>query len=127
MMNDVSESVSSYFDALNGIDRAAFLSCFADDAVARDPYGGPVFEGHAGLNKFFDGLERTWAEFHMAPQAAYKGANRVAVPWTTKAVARNGKHAEFSGINVFTLDGSGQIAELEAYWDFKAMLAQIRE
>ena len=126
-MNDLPDTVRTYFDALNEIDRSAFLSCFADDAIARDPYGGPVFEGEAGLNNFFDGMERTWEEFQMEPKAAYKGGDRLAVPWTTTAVARNGKRAEFSGVNVFTVDGGGQIAELEAYWDFKAMVAQIRQ
>ena len=126
-MTELPESVRSYFNALNSIDRSAFLSCFSSGAVARDPYGGPVFEGPDGLNKLFDGMERTWSEFGMEPQAAFAGGNRLAVPWATSAVTKKGKRAEFSGVNVFTLDEDGKIIELDAYWNFKAMLAQIRE
>lgn len=127
MTTDLPDSVRSYFDALNSIDRSAFLSCFAPQATVRDPYGGPELLGQDGLNKFFDGMERTWREFSMEPQATYKGGDRLAVPWATSAVAKSGKPAQFSGVNVFTLGEDGQIRELNAYWDFKAMLSQIRE
>lgn len=126
-MTEPAESVRAYFSALNSIDRSAFLSCFAPDAVARDPYGGPAYEGHEGLNKFFDGMERTWSEFRMEPQAFYAGGERFAVPWTASSLAKNGKGAEFSGVNVFTLGEDGKIVELDAYWDFRAMLRQIRD
>lgn len=127
MTIELPDSVRSYFDALNSIDRSAFVSCFAADATVRDPYGGPELRGQDGLNKFFDGMERTWREFNMEPQAAYKGGARVAVPWATTAVAKNGKGVQFSGVNVFTIGDDERIQELNAYWDFKAMLAQIRE
>ena len=53
--------VESYFEALNRIDREAYLACFTEDAIVMDPYGGRPFEGQQGLNKFMDGMERTWA------------------------------------------------------------------
>lgn len=127
MTTDLPDSVSNYFNALNSINRSAFVSCFAEESTVRDPYGGPELQGTDGLNKFFDGMERTWGEFNMEPQAAYRGGDRLAVPWATTAVAKNGKQAEFSGVNVFTLGEDGRIRELNAYWDFKAMLSQIRE
>ena len=126
-MIDLPGSVRAYFDALNEIDRIAFLAAFDENAVARDPYGGPVYEGRGGLSRFFDGMERTWSEFRMEPQAVYRGGDRLAVPWRTEAAAKNGKRADFSGVNVFTIGDDGRILALEAYWDFKAMLAQIRD
>ncbi len=126
-MTEANATVTAYFEALNAIDREAFLACFAEDAVAQDPYGAATFEGRDGLNKFFDGMERTWREFQMAPQAFYVSGDRVAAPWKTTAVAGNGKQATFEGVNVFTLDDSGKIRALEAYWDIKAMIGQIRE
>lgn len=124
---DLPTHVRDYFEALNELDRQTFLNCFVEDAITRDPYGGPVYEGRSGLEKFFDGVEKTWASFEMAPQAAYRGGDRLAVPWRTLAVAKNGRQAEFSGVNVFTVAGDGRIRELDAYWDFRAMLAQIRD
>ncbi|MCA9970020.1 MAG: nuclear transport factor 2 family protein [Anaerolineales bacterium] len=118
-------AVAGYFAALSAIDRDAYLACFAPDGVAFDPYGGRPFQGHAGLNKFMDGLERTWASFQMTPGDAFAAGDRVAVAWRCTATAKSGKTADFAGINVFTLNAAGLIAQLEAYWDFKAMLAQI--
>ena len=119
--------VRDYFDALHEIDRKTFVACFTEDATTRDPYGGPVYEGREGLNKFFDGIEATWQSFEMMPQAAFKGGDRLAVPWQTTAVAKNGKRAEFSGVNVFTVAEDGRIRALDAYWDIRAMLAQIHD
>ncbi|MFW5941667.1 MAG: nuclear transport factor 2 family protein [Chloroflexota bacterium] len=126
-MTDLDPVLRDYFEALNNIDRAAFVDCFAPDAVLQDPYGGPLLEGESGLNKFFDGMERTWSEFEMTPGTAYRSGNRVAVNWTTTATARSGKTANFDGVNVFELADDGSIAQLQGYWDIKAMLSQIRE
>lgn len=126
-MINAPDVVTAYFSALNRIDRSAFLDCFQQDAVARDPYGAATFEGHEGLNKFFDGMERTWSSFQMEPQDSFAAGDRVAVPWHTSAKTKNGKEATFSGVNVFTIDEEGKIRELDAYWDIKAMLRQIRD
>lgn len=118
-------TISEYFAALNTLDRARYLSCFTDDVVLQDPYGGPALEGEVGLNKFFDGMERTWQSFDMQPTDAFAAGDRVAVPWKTEAVAHSGKQAQFAGVNVFTLDGD-KISRLDGYWDFRAMIAQLR-
>lgn len=121
-MNNV---IGDYFDAVSHIDRPAYLACFSQDAVVHDPYGGRPLTGVDGLNKFMDGMEGTWSEFSMNPGAAFSSGNRVAVNWSVVATAKSGKQAEFAGINVFTLTEEGKISQLEGYWDFKAMLAQI--
>jgi hypothetical protein len=38
----------------------------------------------------------------------------------------SGKRADFAGINVFTVGEDGLISRLEGYWDYAAMVAQIR-
>lgn len=114
-----------YFSALNELDREAYLRCFADDADLLDPYGGRPFQGHEGLSKWFSGMERTWAEFQMVPQASYASGDRVAVHWKATASSKSGKRASFSGINVFTMDESGLILRLEGYWDAASMMEQI--
>lgn len=117
--------IDQYFEALNNIDREAYLACFSNDATVQDPYGGRAFQGQEGLNKWFNGLERTWVRFAMTPGKAHRAGNRVAVPWTAEATAKSGKEAAFDGINVFTLGEDGRIAALEGYWDAAAMMAQI--
>lgn len=118
-------AVGRYFAALNGIDREAYLACFAAEAEVLDPYGARPFLGDAGLNKFMDNMERTWSAFQMTPGEPFAAGDRVAVSWSCTATAKSGKTAEFAGINVFTLNEEGLITRLEGYWDFRAMVAQI--
>jgi len=118
-------AVDNYFRALNNLDRQAYIACFAGDAVVRDPYGGRVLQGQDGLNKFIDGLQRTWARFQMTPKESFAAGDRIAVSWTATATAKSGKTAEFAGINIFTLGQDSLIHQLDGYWDIKAMAAQI--
>ena len=118
-------AIEAYRQALNSLDRAAYHAAFAADAVVMDPYGGRPLEGAAGLDRFFNGMERTWSRFTMTYGAAYAGGDRVAVNWQVEAEAKGGKVAVFAGINVFTLDDSGLITRLEGYWDARAMMAQL--
>lgn len=115
----------NYFAALNALERAAYVACFAEDALLRDPYGARPLQGTAGLHKFMDGMERTWQSFQITPGEAYVAGNRVAVPWRCVATAKSGMVADFAGVNVFTIHENGLIAQLDGYWDFKAMVAQI--
>lgn len=125
-MTDLIHSASrNYFAAASNLDRTAYLACFSADAVVHDPYGGRAWQGHEGLAKFFSGMERTWASFTMTPGASFVSGDRLATTWTAHGTSKNDKQATFSGINVFTVNESGLITQLEAYWDFKAMVAQI--
>ena len=122
----MASSIFNYFAALNNLDRAAYVDCFTPEATLQDPYGGRVLQGEAGLHKFFDGMERTWQSFQMTPGEMYPAGERVAVPWQATATAKSGKTARFAGVNVYTLAADGRISQLEGYWDFKAMVAQIQ-
>lgn len=126
MTNDAGSSVERYFRAVSTLDRDAYLACFSPEAILRDPYGGPVRQGHAGLSAFFDGMEKTWDSFEMTPQELYRTGDRIAAPWTASGTARNGKTASFAGVNVFTLDEDGRISQLDGYWDYRAMAAQLK-
>jgi steroid Delta-isomerase len=117
--------IEQYRAALNGIDRAAYLACFSEDALLQDPYGGRPLEGVDGLNRFFKGMERAWQSFHMTFGEPYTGGNRVAVSWQVTAVAHSGKQVTFSGINLFTINDDGLISQLDGYWDAAAMMAQL--
>jgi steroid delta-isomerase-like uncharacterized protein len=116
---------SRYFEALSDLDQEAYLSCFAARAELHDPYGGRPFVGRDGLEKWFEGMLRTWSEFAMRPESTFVSGDRVAVQWQAEGRAKSGKRAEFGGINVFTVDSDGLISRLQGYWDFAAMVAQI--
>jgi ketosteroid isomerase-like protein len=46
-------SIAEWIAAMNTHDSAAYLAFFTDDAVLDDPSVGEVFEGHAGINEYF--------------------------------------------------------------------------
>lgn len=125
MVTMTDSTISDYFAALNNLNREAYVACFTIDAILRDPYGGRTLEGEEGLHKFFNGMERTWDNFQIAPGDWYPAGDRVAVPWQARATAKSGKIAEFAGVNIYTLAEDGKIKQLDGYWDFKAMVAQI--
>jgi ketosteroid isomerase-like protein len=114
-----------YFHALNKIDRQAFMACFTEEAQIFDPYGSRMVEGKPGLNRWFDGMEKTWSEFSIKPGEYYIAGERCAVEWAATATAQSGKQAQFKGIDVFTVSETGLISSLEAYWDAAEMMSQI--
>jgi steroid delta-isomerase len=125
MTTKMTSAYSHYFSALNNLDQAAYVACFSDNAELRDPYGGRIFTGPSGLIKWFQSMERTWAEFDIQPDSSFESGDRVAIQWTALGSSKAGKKAQFSGINVFTIDDAGLIFRLDGYWDVAAMLAQL--
>ncbi len=119
-------ATNQYFNALSNINLDDFLACFKKDATLDDPYGGKTFVGSEGLNKWFDGFGRTWKEFSIEAEEAFYSGDRAAVKWAARGVANSGKNANFSGIDIFTIDGNGLITRMDGYWDAPSMLAQIR-
>ena len=123
----VQEAITNYFAAIRNMDADAFVAVFAADGVSHDPVGAPPFSGHDGLRKFFGGIQATFAELNMTETAVYINKNEAAVHWQAEGVGKNGKSTNFSGINVFTCNEDGRIATLRAYWNPRAMMAQLKE
>lgn len=124
-MEKMISAIKSYAAALNALDVEAYLNCFSEDAIVIDPYGSPPAEGEVGLRRWFGGMTRTWRTFDMSIRETYASGGRVAARWEVEAQSKAGAVARFAGINVFTIDESGQITRLEGYWDVQAMMRQI--
>ena len=120
-------TISGYFAAIRAMDEAAFTAVFAPDATSHDPVGAPPFSGHDGLRKFFSGMKSTFKELDMRATAVYINKNEAAVHWQADGVGKNGKTTHFTGINVFDFNLNGQISNLRAYWDPRAMMAQLKD
>lgn len=114
-----------YFQALNNIDRRAFVDCFTDDALVMDPYGARKMEGVEGLSRWFNGMESTWDEFSIETGEYFVSGDRCAVEWKAEGKSKSGQIAQFKGIDVFTVSEDGLVSKLEAYWDAAAMMSQI--
>ena len=123
----VKEAVESYFAAIRALDADAFVNVFTPDGVSHDPVGAPPFSGHDGLHKFFGGILATFSELNMRATAVYINKNEAAVHWQADGTGKNGKNTSFSGINLFTCTEEGKISSLRAYWNPRAMMAQLKE
>ena len=123
----IQETISSYFAAICSMDGDALVACFAADCVSHDPVGAPPFSGHDGLRHFFGGMQATFSQLTMAETAVYINKNEAAVHWQADGVGKNGKSTHFSGIDLFTINEAGKIATLRAYWNPRAMMAQLKE
>ena len=122
----IEKTVSSYFAAIRSMNAEAFVAVFATDTVSHDPVGAPPVSGYDGLRKFFKGMEATFSQLIMTETAVYINQNEAAVHWQAEGTGQNGKTTHFSGINLFTCNGEGKISSLRAYWDPRAMMAQLK-
>lgn len=91
------------------------MKCFASTAALLAPCGGRLFAGNDGLEKWFQGEERTWSEFAMHLAFVFVGGDRAVVQWQAEGLSHSRKRAEFTGINVFTVVVDELICRPEGY------------
>ncbi|MCC2279820.1 nuclear transport factor 2 family protein [Streptomyces sp. ET3-23] len=96
-------------------------SFFAPDVVLHQadalPYGG-IWRGHAGLQKFFVAMSRTWASFAMEEQEFLTTGETAVVLTRIRARARaSGRELAFPVLQTIRVE-DGRISEVRPfYWD----------
>lgn len=121
----VSAAVDRYFAAINRLDEAAFLDCFAAEIHSHDPYGAPPHVGHDGLRRFFHGIGGALASVTMELSHRYRAGDAEAVRFVARGTTKSGRAVAFEGIDLFRVDASGKICEIRAYWDQAALIRQL--
>ncbi len=121
----VEKAVAGYFAGIRDNDKESWLAHFATDGVSHDPVGAPPHEGHDGLSKFFDGMNKMFASVSLVEQDVFIAGNEVAVSWHGEIIGKNGRTVTFAGINTFVIDSAGKIALLRAYWNPRAMIKEL--
>jgi ketosteroid isomerase-like protein len=122
----IKEAVAGYFAGIRDNDKDSWLSHFAPDAVAHDPVGAPPHEGHAGLSKFFDGMNKMFATVSLVEEdELFIAGNEAAVKWQGEIIGKNGRTVTFAGINTFAVNEEGKISLLKAYWSPGAMMKEL--
>ncbi|GHC59383.1 nuclear transport factor 2 family protein [Streptomyces flavofungini] len=100
---------------------------FSPDVVLRQadslPYGG-TWRGHAGMERFFLAMSRTWAAFDMREQEFLATGAITVVRTQVHAVARTtGRELAFPILQTITI-AQGRITEVHPfYWDTGAVAA----
>lgn len=105
-------------------DRSAWLDCFAEDAVLRDPVGGspldPEGEGLVGreaLGRFWDAVVAPLQSVRFDVREEHASGRSVARVATVTLVSPGGADMRYDGVFVYDLGGDDRIAELRGYFE----------
>jgi steroid Delta-isomerase len=123
--SEVAFAVSRFYAALRANDVDVWVSLFAADATARDPVGTTPHRGRHGLRDFLSGVLQQFESFGLTEEEVFCVPGGAAVRWAGSGRGKNGKDVTFRGIDVFAVDGEGQITSLDAYWDAAPVMEAI--
>lgn len=119
------DAPSLAMNAIMNKDRAAWLACFTDDAVLRDPVGGspldPEAKGLVGkdaLGRFWDAVVEPAGGFHFHVRDEFVSGTSVARVATVEIERGPGRTLKYDGVFVYDMDGSGRIAHLHGYFEW---------
>jgi len=114
--DELRQLVDRYAAAVSARDIDAVLALFAENAVQRDPSTAPPNVGHEAIGTFLrNGVGASEATLFEA-LAVHTSGDDVAIDFRVTVTLEGGTMA-IEGIEVFTVDQSGRIAEVTAYWD----------
>ncbi|NIL57907.1 nuclear transport factor 2 family protein [Salinispora arenicola] len=126
-MTDKTSPATSVSDramsAVMAKDRGAWLDCFAEDALLRDPVGGsPLdphgrgFRGHAALAQFWDSLVEPAQDVRFVVREEYPSPEATAKVASVAITLPGGEALTYDGVFVYEVDESGRIASLSGYF-----------
>ncbi len=124
-METVVEKVArAYFEALAKGDIDAWLGLFADDAVSHDPVGSP-HHGKGELREFLINLVGNFKSVALYDREILSVGDTAAVKWEGIAEGTTGQTVTFYGIDVISVDRTGKIRTVYAFWDPAPVLKAI--
>ena len=113
---DLRAAVDRYIDAWNAEDRAAWLACFADDAVSEDPVGSDPIKGHEAIGAFWDGIHSMFEGAKLNPVLGpIVCGNEVMLAMQATGSA-GGNEVQIDIVDHFRVGDDGTISSLRAFW-----------
>jgi steroid Delta-isomerase len=108
--------------AVQAGDRDIWLGLFADDARVEDPVGHlPALAGREALAQFWDQAIEPLGSVRFEVGREWEAGTEAMLLATVTVVAPNGVEVAYDGTFNYTLDASGRIASLRAFWDLPAV------
>ena len=121
---NVNSIIDSYYALLSAMNWDKWVSLFSADAVRHDN-DGQNYVGEEGLKEFISGIGGLFQSVNINADSTYVTDHGTAVRWVANGVGNNGKHVEFSGIDVFKIGDDGKIAEEWAYWNPAPIISEL--
>ncbi|WP_018801542.1 nuclear transport factor 2 family protein [Salinispora arenicola] len=104
-------------------DRGAWLDCFTEDALLRDPVGGsPLdpdgkgFRGRAALAEFWDALVEPAQDVRFVVREEYPSSDATAKVASVAITLPDGAAMNYDGVFVYEVDEAGRTASLSGYF-----------
>ena len=120
-----------YEEVWNRGNTAVAMEVFADDYVRHDLRPTDAVPGGAGQAKIAADFRAAFPDLVFTPELILADGDLVAARWTASgthrgrwgAVEPTGKHVEFSGVNIFRVEG-GKVVEIWNHRDDLGLLQQ---
>ena len=117
--------VHAYVDAVNRRDRAGFLALFARDGIREDPPDARTYIGRDEISRWWDEIRMDDRPFQLRVRNIVVVRQEAALFWTIAHEHDDGKAAVASGVEIISVEDSGEIASAHSYWT-RAALASSR-
>lgn len=122
----IQAAVDGYFAANTALDADAVAALFAPDARMYRVPGTASLEGREGIRQVYRELLGAMARFDAPPIHTYIYGDGAAVLYRGELTAKRGGTVATEGIDVFTINEAGQIAEIRFYFDPAPVYAALR-
>ncbi len=109
-------AVDAYVTAYSTDDRDGFLALWSEDAWIVDPVGTPVNAGPDGRAGFWDTVHSMSPEIRLVAKDVVVCGGEAAVSLEIRAAG-----TVIDAIDIFTVDDSGRLTSMKAYWDMDRM------
>ena len=119
---NVRQWVEDYFKSTQSGDPQRWASNFAPGAIVNDPYGTPYPKNEKEIVGRGEQFMSSFKEAGLYPGWIFVDGLTATAKWVGKATTKDGKKAEFHGINVYRWTPGGKIASLTGYWSPEEMV-----
>lgn len=109
-------AVHAHVDAWNAMDRERWIALFASSMVFEDPVGAPPKVGIEAVHKTWDRSFTPGRRWTLHPRQIVAGGNEAAVVMHNIGVLSD-KRVEVNSVEIFTVDESGAIVRVRAFFD----------
>lgn len=109
-------AVHAHVDAWNAMDRERWVALFASSMVFEDPVGAPPKTGVEAVHKTWDRSFTPGRRWTLHPRQIVAGGNEAAVVMHNVGVLSD-KRVEVNSVEIFTVDESGAIVRVRAFFD----------
>jgi len=123
-IQDTNSVIDDYYSALGAMDWDRWVSLFSPTGV-RHEIGGLNYTGDKELRAFISGIGGLFQSVSIRADSTYATDHGTAVRWLANGVGINGRHVEFSGIDVFRINNDEKIVEEWAYWDPAPIISEL--